>query len=164
MSETATEKRRPIWPWILLGLGILALLYFLFFNNSRVDEVNTLKEKSDLTEVHENNSTVNNYVSFVRSDTTKMTLSHAFSSEAITKLVAAVSAMAGDINYDVKGDLEKARASADSITKNPFETTHADNIRKAADILGNILQNMQQAKYPAMSSEVAESRRKRPKQ
>ena len=39
--------------------------------------------------------------------------------------------------------------------QDPFETTHADNIRKADDILTNILQNIQKAKYPGLADEVA---------
>jgi hypothetical protein len=42
------------------------------------------------------------------------------------------------------------------ISSDPFETTHADNIRKADDILTNVLQNIQKAKYPGLADEVAE--------
>jgi hypothetical protein len=35
-----------------------------------------------------------------------------------------------------------------------FETTHADNIRKADAILTNVLQNIQKAKYPGLTDEV----------
>jgi hypothetical protein len=40
------------------------------------------------------------------------------------------------------------------ITIDPFDTTHADNIRKAADILTNVLQNIQKANYPSLNNEV----------
>jgi hypothetical protein len=42
------------------------------------------------------------------------------------------------------------------ISTRSFETTHADNIRKADDILTNVLQNIQKAKYPGLADEVAE--------
>jgi hypothetical protein len=40
------------------------------------------------------------------------------------------------------------------ISSDPFETTHADNIRKADAILTNVLQNIQKAKYPGLTDEV----------
>ena len=47
-------------------------------------------------------------------------------------------------------------AQMSMITKDPFDTTHADNIRKAADILATVLQNIQKAKYPSLFDEVEE--------
>jgi hypothetical protein len=44
MTEIKIEKKKPVWPWILLLLGIIALVYFLFFRDREaerevVDEV-----------------------------------------------------------------------------------------------------------------------------
>jgi hypothetical protein len=64
--------------------------------------------------------------------------------------------MANEVGYEVQADLEKVKEYANAITINPFETTHADNIRKADDILTNVLQNIQKAKYPGLAYEVAE--------
>jgi hypothetical protein len=77
-----------------------------------------------------------------------MSLDHAYTNEALLKLIEATNAMANEVGYEVQADLEKAKEYAEMITKDPFETTHADNIRKAADILTNVLQNIQKAKYP----------------
>ena len=44
MAEIDIEKKKPIWPWILLVLIILAILYFLVFDNEDeevMDEVDT---------------------------------------------------------------------------------------------------------------------------
>ncbi|MEJ7736386.1 MAG: hypothetical protein WKF97_03075 [Chitinophagaceae bacterium] len=86
-----------------------------------------------------------------------MSLDHAYSSEALTKLTDAVDAMATEAGYDVKVDIAKAKQYADEITKDPMATTHADKIRSAADVLSTSLQNMQQAKYPELSAEAAET-------
>lgn len=85
-----------------------------------------------------------------------MSLDHSFAYEALLKIIGATDAMAGEIGYSVKGDLDKAKEYANQITNDPSETTHADNIRKAASILSNVLQNMQQAKYPGLANEVLE--------
>ena len=111
---------------------------------------------SALINVHENNSTVAAYVTFINSDTNTMSLDHAYSSEALIKLTDAVDAMATEAGYDIKVDIAKARQYADEITKDPMATTHADKIRSAADLLTTSLQKMQQAKFPELSAEAAE--------
>jgi hypothetical protein len=45
-----------------------------------------------------------------------------------------------EVGYDVQADIEKAKEYAKMISSDPFETTHADNIRKADAILTNVLQ------------------------
>ncbi len=106
--------------------------------------------------MHENNSTVEAYISFIKADTTKMSLEHEYIHEALLKLIEATKAMAEEIHYEVKADLDTAKKYADEITKNPLATTHADNIRKAAEIISTSLQDMQQAKYPQLSVEAME--------
>ncbi|MEO6330297.1 MAG: hypothetical protein ABIO55_15290 [Ginsengibacter sp.] len=155
MTEIKIEKKKPIWPWILLVLGLLAAAWFLFFRNDKKEPVETADNKA-LIDVHENNSTVAAYVTFINSDTNTMSLDHAYSSEALTKLTDAVDAMATEAGYDVKVDIAKAKQYADEITKDPMLTDHADKIRSAAGVLSTSLQNMQQAKYPGLSAEAAD--------
>lgn len=155
MTEIKIEKKKPVWPWILLVLGLLAAAWFFFFRNDKQETMETA-DNNALIDVHENNSTVAAYVTFINSDTNKMSLDHAFTSEALTKLTDAVDAMATEAGYDVKVDIAKAKQYADEITKDPMSTTHADKIRTAADVLSTSLQNLQQAKYPGLSAEAAD--------
>ena len=126
MAEIKIEKKKAIWPWILIGLIVLALLlYFLVFRNrENTDNTatnNTGMISNDLISVHENNSTVAAYIAFV-SDTAnnKMGLGHEFSNEALLKLTDATEAMAGEATYDIKADLDRAKLAANSITKEPY--------------------------------------------
>ena len=158
MTEIKIEKKATIWPWILLGLFILAVvLYFLFFRNNGND--NAAAANADTTtqtaliEAHENNDTVASYIMFVKADTTKMSLDHSYASTALMKLVAATRAMAGEANFDIKADLDKAEDDANQITKNPAATNHADLIKDAATHIGTALQNLQHAKYPSLNTE-----------
>jgi len=155
MTEIKIEKKKPVWPWILLVLGLLVAAWFIFFRNDKDEPVETA-DKTALIDVHENNNIVATYVTFINSDTNTMSLDHAFTSEALTKLTDAVDAMATEAGYDVKVDIAKAKQYADEITKDPMSTTHADKIRSAADVLSTSLQNMQQAKYPGLSAEAAD--------
>jgi len=164
MAEIKIEQKKPVWPWVIVGLILAALLmYFLVFRESgknsealsEADYANN-STKPDLIAVKENNSTVAAYVNFFENSELKMSLDHAYTNEALLKLTDAVNAMANEVGYEVRADLDKVREYAKMITIDPFETTHADNIRKAADILTNVLQNIQKAKYPGLVAEVEE--------
>ncbi len=158
MAEIKIERKKQVWPWILGGLVIATLLvYFLaFYNNGKsTGNINNTNE-SDLIGLKENNSTVDAYVNFVENSKGEMSLDHAYTNEALLKLIEATNAMAKEVGYEIQADLEKVKEYANMITKDPFETTHADNIRKADDILTNVLQNIQKAKYPSLADEVEE--------
>lgn len=166
MAEIKIEKKKLVWPWILLGLGVIAvLIYFLVFQdyNDPITEVPKSSEligakETDLINVKENNSTVAAYVNFVEIGKNSMKLDHAYTNEALLKLIEATDAIAGEVGYDVQADLDKVKEYAEMIKNDPFETTHADNIRKADDVLTNVLQNIQKAKYPGLTNEVTELR------
>lgn len=157
MTEIKIEKKKLIWPWLLLllSLGIIAVAWLYFFRYDKRETLETADNKA-LIDVHENNSTVAAYITFINSDTNTMSFDHAYSSEALSKLTDAVDAMATEAGYDVKVDIAKAKQYADEITKDPLVTTHADKIRSAADVLSTGLQNMKTAKYPELSAEAAD--------
>lgn len=159
MTEIKIEKKQPIWPWILLVLGLLVAAWFFFLRNDNADNYNEEPTRADTTamiDVHENNNVVITYVTFINADTNTMGLDHAYTSEALTRLTDAVVAMATEVGYEVKSDIARAKQLADEIKKDPMATNHADKIRSAADIVSTSLQNMQQAKYPGLSAEAAE--------
>ena len=166
MAEIKIEQKKQVWPWLLAGLVIAALLiYFLIFrdngqNPEAVTEVDyiTNANEPELLGVKENNGTVAAYVDFVENSKEKMSLDHEYTNEALLKLIEATNAKANEVGYEVRADLEKVKGYAKTITNDPFDTTHADNIRKAADILTNVLQNIQKAEYPGLADEVEELR------
>ncbi|WP_373493764.1 hypothetical protein [Aquiflexum sp.] len=160
MAEIKIEKKAPIWPWILLILVVIGILVYLFAfsgdedDNRRDDRTEqTTEQSSDTRQVAPNNSTVVAYVSFIKDDPDQMGLDHDFTNEALLRLTNATSAMADEIGYDIQKDLDEVRSHADKITRDPFETTHANSIRKSADILSNVLQNMQKKAFPGLTSE-----------
>lgn len=153
MAEIRIEEKTPAWLWISLAFVFLATVWFLFFLNDEKKTMETTKtaENNALIDAHENNSMVAAYVAFIDADN-KMSLDHAYSSEALIKLTDAVEAMATEVGYATKVDVAKAKQYAVEITKDPLVDTHANSIRSAADLLSTALQDMQLAKYPELSS------------
>ncbi len=82
MAEIKIEQKKQLWPWLLVGLVIVALLlYFLLFrdngkNTEAVTEADyiTNTNESDLLGLKENNGTVAAYVNFVENSKDKMSL------------------------------------------------------------------------------------------
>jgi len=165
MAEIKIEQKKPVWPWLLAGLVIAALvIYFLMFRDNDNNAAEVVTEESyisdtnetNLLDVKENNSTVAAFISFVENDTNRVSLDQAYTNEALLKLTAATNAMAEEIGYDVREDLNKVKESTLLITNEPFESSKAKNIRNSTDGSTTALQNMQLAKYPWLSDEVEE--------
>lgn len=152
MGKRTIETKSRSSLKVFLSISIMVLFATFIGCKSKQKDVSKV-ETSDMISVKENNKAVAEYITFVSNDTNKMTLDHAYTNEALLKLTSAASGMAGEIGFDIKGDLEKAQECANNITKNPFETSHADEIRKAANILSGVLQNIQVAKYPGLANE-----------
>ncbi|MGA9651723.1 hypothetical protein [Pedobacter sp.] len=138
----------------LASVSVAVLLATSIGCSSKENEEKTEETAmTDAMDVKEDNGTVNEYVTFVNNDKNKMALDHAYTNEALLKLTSAIDAMAGEVDFDIKSDLDKAKACANKITKDPFDTSHADEIRKAAEILSGSLHNIQVAKYPGLLNE-----------
>ncbi|MBU2493072.1 MAG: hypothetical protein KJ571_10650 [Bacteroidetes bacterium] len=154
MAEIKIEKKKPIWIWMLLGLGLIAVfVYFMSLNND-YEDTEEVSESVELISVNENNHVVSDYVNFIESDTNHMSMDHAFTHDAIRKLANAIVAIADIADYEIKADMDIVKEYAETITLDSLDATHANDIRKAADILTNVLQNIQAAKYPGLSNEI----------
>jgi hypothetical protein len=157
MTEIKIEKKKLIWPWLLLLLGVLAAILFFFLRDDKAEYVDTA-ENTELIDVYESNEVVATYITFIDSSPDDMGLDHEFTHEAITKLTNAVDAMAAEVNYDVSAEITKAKQYADEITTDPLAGTHSDKVRNAAEVLSTSLQNLQQAKYAGLNVEAEEVR------
>lgn len=165
MAEIKIEEKSPIWPWVLLIIAIIAILIYVFaFNNNGDDTDDRQRDRTeqrtddtaDSRQDAPNNSTVAAYVSLIKDDPDQMGLEHDFTNEALLKLENATNAMADEIGYDIKKDMDEVRTHADKITREPYETTHANSIRKASDVLARVLQNIQQEAFPGLANEANE--------
>jgi hypothetical protein len=167
MAEIKIEKKStPIWPWILLGVALIALLIYLFSSRDESDERNDMTEVTTEDSsyasssqagsnqaVASNNSEVLSYVSFIRDDPDRMGLDHEFTNEALSRLTAATNSMADKVGYNIQQDMSQVRTQTDKITNDPFETTHAKSIRETTGSLATALKNIQQKAFPSLAGD-----------
>ena len=164
MAEIKIVQKKQTGLWLLAVIAIAILLYYflVFRDNSSINPIEVATEtksvsgtnENNLLGVKENNSTVAAFVNFVENDMSRVGLDHAYTNEALLKLSSAMNAMAGEIGYDIRTDLDKVKESITLIANEPFETSFAKNIRNATDNSTTALQNMQLAKYPWLTDEV----------
>ncbi len=157
MAEIKIEKKSPVWPWILVALAVIGIVIYLVAFNDDDDSSEGIMDTTELQDTTRqdapNNATVNSYVSFVEEHRDQMGQDHEFTSEALTKLVNATEAMAAEINYDIRNDIDSVRMQADKVTQEPTATSHANSIREAADVLAGALQQIQKNAFPDLSNE-----------
>lgn len=165
MAEIKIEKKSPIWPWILLIAVVIAILIYVFASGNDDDNTDDLQdnvteqpieERSDRVQNALYNSSITTYVNFINDDPDVMGLDHEFTNEALLKLTNATTAMADEMDYDIQKDIEALKMHAEKITNDPFETSHANSIRDSADILSNILMNIQQKAFSNLASDAEE--------
>lgn len=153
MAEIKIEKKSPMWPWILVVIIVIGLLIY-FFVIKDDDKANQVVAIDTEQVMHEGqDDAVAEYVAFV-SDPRSMGLDHEFTKDAFIKLRKAIEAKADEKDHDVSADLGQIDQHIDHITNDPYETTHANHIRKGSEVLANAMQNLQQAKFPNLSNEI----------
>lgn len=168
MAEINIEKKKPIWPWIILVLVILGILYFVFFSNGENgmdDQETTTEEMDTVTGEDERNETsigadtmgVAAYLSYVE-DEERMGRDHEYTNTALLRLISAVQAKADEMNYDISADMQSIRQDAEKITNDPTATDHANSIKNAGQKIVDVLEGMQQENFPELSQDVQEAR------
>jgi len=164
MAEIKIEKKKPIWPWILAGLIVAAILYFFVFgnedDNQLVDTTTEQITEEDTTNRYETSRTtaeiaaVQEYITYIKEP--DMGVNHEYSNGAIKKLIAAVEAKAQEGNVDIDADLSKAKQRANEITKDPNRLAHADMIKEAGEIITRAMKTIQTKNFPNRDREISE--------
>lgn len=169
MAEIKVEKKKPVWPWILLGLIILGIiLYFVFADDdNEIDDMEdnteqiqdsimtpTDTEATDTYEVNDvDNESVSNYIAHV-GDETRMGIDHEYTNTALIHLINAVDAKARELNIDVNADLQEIRNDANQITEDPMSDSHANTIKDVGTKLANVMERLQSERFPNLSADV----------
>lgn len=179
MAEIRVEKRKPIWPWVLAGLVIVALVgYFLLSDNNSMpnrhesaynttnDQIKNRTDKNiaDKTRMGtdklnrtnigiQNQKPVAAFVSYVNSDIEHKDLNHTKVSKAFEQLTAATNEVAKETGYKSTANIDKVKMNVGMIDKNQSDTAVARNIKESAEILSAELQQLQKDKFPDLNKE-----------
>lgn len=162
MAEIKIEKKNtPIWPWILGAVALIAVLIYLFSSGDERNEGDELTQTSteesyatsDTLKVSRNSTAVLAFVNFIKEDPNKMELDHDFTNEALLRLTNATNAVAEQVGYDIQQDMSELNMHTDKIAADPFDSTHANSIKSAAEILATALQNIQKNAFSGLETE-----------
>lgn len=172
MAEIEIEKKKSIWPWIVVAiLVIAAILYFVFANDDESDEVEegatteqviqeepmeTSEAGNDYTDNNNGNNAeaVQEYSNYI--DNPDMGEDHEYTNGALLKLITAVKAVADSADVNVDADLSEARSKAQKITDDPSASNHANKIKNSGQIIVKALHTIQQQKFPDLQDEYNE--------
>ena len=169
MAEIKIEKKSPIWPWILLGLLVLAGILYLVLDENEDDDMDddatteqmVADDMEDDRQDDVDTKTMTSYDTALAKysdyigNTAKMGIDHEYSNGALMLLIDAVAAKADVLDIDIDADLAQARENATAITTDPYEVNHADLIKNSGKIITRALTTLQTAKYPNLTSEVS---------
>lgn len=156
MAEIKIEKKKSIWPWILLILIVLGLLWYFFMreDNNRIDDEPIVTEQiaEEYNDADRYTATAT-YSSFI-ADTDKMGVDHEYSKEALHHLINATEEKAYMFNVDVNADLDEARKKASETTEDPEKLNHADLIKSSGKEIVRALTTLKEASFPTLTAEL----------
>lgn len=170
MADIDIERKSVgIWPWIL-GLLLLALLIWAAVEWMGDDEeVSTVPVTGDLVaplpvvippaaDAGELPAGVQEYLATCTGAAGSMGLDHAFTSNCIQRLQAAVDAVLlspAASGIQVEAELQDARQKAQRLTGSPTASAeHAGMTRDAFTSLATLMDRVQEARFPALDDAV----------
>ncbi|NLZ96237.1 MAG: hypothetical protein GX921_10510 [Bacteroidales bacterium] len=156
MAEIKIEKKKSIWPWILLGLIGLGLVWYFFMrdDNNRIEKEPIVSEQvAEEYDDADRYSATTVYSAYI-ADTDRMGVDHEYSKGALNHLIDAVKEKADMFNVDVKADLDEARRKASEITEDPDKLNHADLIKSSGEIIVRALTTLKEASFPTLTADV----------
>ena len=179
MAEIRIEKKKPVWPWILVILIILAAVYFFwYYNDGSFDSKDNLLQQDTISHIDEsyrndtelrdtqslytgNYGTVRkehalaDYLNFVDNLDNK-SADKSYYRTAFFKLITATKRQAEIENVDVNNSISSAMENAEKLTNAPTATDKAENAKKAANDVSKALKTIQEKHFDNLSDNVNE--------
>ncbi len=163
MADIDIEKKKPIWPWILLAVVVLIVLLIVFIDDEDDAEVitdepieNTMGAETEegLIAMSEDVAAIEDYLMHVEADNDRMGIDHEYTYDALILLIDAIQAMADEVGYNIDADISEAREVANFVIEDPLTEEHANRLTQAFRVLSDALENLQEAHYPTLADEV----------
>jgi hypothetical protein len=177
MAEIKIEKKKPIWPWILLVLILLAVIaYFVYANNENDDN----SDDMEIEEVDDvNNNTFNDSTTYEDSlyysdstndmmqysesiqDSTRIGTDSTYTKMALQNLSKAVTAKAAKYNLErskAMEDLKQYSGQMDGMSDSKMTnmTGISKNFKAVSGNIVTVLQSIQTKNFPALQKEVTD--------
>ncbi len=164
MAEIDIEKKKnnsPIWPWILGALVLIGIIWAVasIDDSPEAEEMavaeETYVEEPVVREPQSNLMEEEGFVAYVRSNEVKeqMGLSHEVTSSALMKLadeLRDLSAGQGEFTEKINTIEENAR----EIQSDPQSLQHADKVSAAFSNAAQVVDEIQESRFPDVDSEV----------
>ncbi|MBA6154217.1 hypothetical protein [Gelidibacter maritimus] len=180
MAEIKIEKKKPIWPWILVVLVILGIIaYLVYANDDRDDytddfddditneqvmdsESRSLESKTlDATGAYMAGTAYDQYTAYEGSirDSTRIAVDSSYTKKAYYNLSKAVAKKAEEKEIETSQALTDLQEFSMLITKvsSPLsDAESAKNFKTASDKVAKVLEDIQKNSYPELESMVDE--------
>lgn len=174
MAEIKIEKKKPIWPWIL-GILILLAVIFIIWNYTDPDLKDERLLNDSIVQVDENNiyhekiidssalytgrygsirgeQAIADYLAYVDNND-RTSANEGYYRTAFFKLITATKREAEIQNVDVTAEIDSAMKDAEMLTNDPEITKTPDNIRSAAESVSRALKSIQQANFDDLGND-----------
>lgn len=180
MAELHIEKKdRPVWPWIALGVVVLAVVAWLLM--ARDDTPRTAagdaapgaiadttpgaaaRADDPAATIDGAPSEVNDYLRYTAEHRSRVDagLSHEYTADGIRRLANALGAITERDTVggtEVSSLVDGLRNQADSLERNPESSRHSRYAREAFVSASELMQALQQRSYPNAGAEVGQAR------
>lgn len=170
MAEIQIErKERSAWPWVLLGIIVIALLAWWLIGRAGTDDaavVETPTERStsgvagaiDLPEGAPGE--VNDFLRFAHEagERPAMGLDHRYTADGLTRLAAALGALGADRMTTLQPKLDSLRRNAEALQRSAQSTEHSRQARDAFMSAFGIMDQLRQQEFPTVADAVSQVR------
>ncbi len=169
MAEIGIEKKKPVWPWVLLALliiGVIAVFFWPDDDDGSEDNTEEMYQDEELgsdemddkersaMENADDGGALAIFANHIDNEQGRMGLDHEYTHRAFTLLSDAIHQVADERDYDIQADLDNLDTWADQLKVDPQSLKHADLIKKGFERAIAILDGMQKAEFPDQSNEL----------
>jgi len=175
MAEIKIEKKKPVWPWVILILVVLGIIaYFVYANdedvnddynddiiNEQVMDTTNTQSTYDPYNAGSSSSSYDQFMAYDQSiaDSTRVAVDSSYTKKAFSNLTKAVVQKADENNIEDSEALSDLRDFSSLITS--ISTTNKDtkgfkNFKTASDKVVKVMEDIQKKSYPSLQTQVAD--------
>ena len=171
MAEIKIEKKKPVWPWILLGVLIIGIIAYVLVNNNDDDfsddsddyMSNEIEDtRKDSTDTYNSRSTIYNpdddyedsknsmaELMIVMKDSTRFGTDSTFTKEAFQKLAKVTVEKAKEFNIETSTALSSLELNTSMTSSSTTDHTKLNTqIKSMSDNITSVIEAIQKKQMP----------------